>query len=214
LHAAQELVADVESGDCDIDLCPERLCFGACLGASVLHCETRDEQSGADRRGPQHGPAERHAAATRLQAAAAQSSTCGALLGGPVMLVSGVAPKVARQKALAALETVELSNRATHRPAELSGGQRQRVTIARALVNDPAIVWADEPTGALDSKTATEIMSLMGRLNQEKGLTFVLVTHDHGIGAESDRVVQMRDGEIVDQVIHRPASYVQYTAAD
>jgi putative ABC transport system ATP-binding protein len=130
------------------------------------------------------------------------------------LLVSGVSPKDARQKALAALETVELSNRANHRPAELSGGQRQRVTIARALVNDPAIVWADEPTGALDSKTATEIMSLMGKLNEENGLTFVLVTHDRGIGAECDRVVHMVDGEIVDQSINRPLAYAEDTAAD
>jgi putative ABC transport system ATP-binding protein len=130
------------------------------------------------------------------------------------LLVSGVNPKIARSKALAALETVELSNRATHRPAELSGGQRQRVTIARALVNDPAIVWADEPTGALDSKTATEIMTLMARLNEENGLTFVLVTHDRGIGAECDRIVHMRDGAIVDQTINRSASAVQSMAAD
>ena len=130
------------------------------------------------------------------------------------LLVSGVAPKIARSKALMALETVELSNRANHRPAELSGGQRQRVTIARALVNDPAIVWADEPTGALDSKTATEIMSLMGRLNGENGLTFVLVTHDRGIGAETDRVVHMRDGEIVDQTINRIPGAIQSMAAD
>ncbi len=130
------------------------------------------------------------------------------------LLVSGVNPKLARSKALSALETVELSNRATHRPAELSGGQRQRVTIARALVNDPAIVWADEPTGALDSKTATEIMALMGQLNRENGLTFVLVTHDRGIGAECDRIVHMRDGAIVDQTINRPASAVQSMAAD
>ncbi len=130
------------------------------------------------------------------------------------LLVSGVAPKIARQKAIAALETVELSNRANHRPAELSGGQRQRVTIARSLVNDPAIVWADEPTGALDSKTATDIMSLMGKLNEENGLTFVLVTHDRGIGAECDRVVSMVDGEIVDQSINRPMAYADDTAAD
>ena len=127
------------------------------------------------------------------------------------LLVAGVAPKIARQKALTALETVELSDRAQHRPAELSGGQRQRVTIARALVNDPAIVWADEPTGALDSKTATEIMSLMGRLNEEHGLTFVLVTHDRGVGDECDRVVHMRDGEIVSQTINQP---IAYSAAD
>ena len=127
------------------------------------------------------------------------------------LLVSGVAPKIARQKALTALDTVELANWAEHRPAELSGGQRQRVTIARALVNDPAIVWADEPTGALDSRTATEIMSLMGRLNEERGLTFVLVTHDHGVGAECDRVVHMRDGQIVDQTINQPLAY---SAAD
>ncbi|HEX3302344.1 MAG TPA: ABC transporter ATP-binding protein [Thermomicrobiales bacterium] len=130
------------------------------------------------------------------------------------LLVSGVSPKDARQKALAALETVELSNRANHRPAELSGGQRQRVTIARSLVNDPAIVWADEPTGALDSKTATDIMALMGKLNEENGLTFVLVTHDRGIGAECDRVVYMVDGEIVDQSINRPLAYAEDTAAD
>jgi ABC-type lipoprotein export system ATPase subunit len=127
------------------------------------------------------------------------------------LLVSGVAPKIARKKALAALETVELLDRAHHRPAELSGGQRQRVTIARALVNDPAIVWADEPTGALDSKTATEIMALMGRLNAEHGLTFVLVTHDQNVGNECDRVVHMRDGLIVGQTINQSVSY---SAAD
>jgi putative ABC transport system ATP-binding protein len=130
------------------------------------------------------------------------------------LLVSGVNPKIARNKALAALETVGLDNRASHRPAELSGGQRQRVTIARALVNDPAIVWADEPTGALDSKTATEIMSLLARLNEENGLTIVLVTHDHGIGAETDRIVHMQDGRIVGQTINRADGYVQSTAAD
>jgi putative ABC transport system ATP-binding protein len=127
------------------------------------------------------------------------------------LLVSGVAPKIARKKAVAALATVDLSDRANHRPAELSGGQRQRVTIARALVNDPAIVWADEPTGALDSKTATEIMALMGRLNAEHGLTFVLVTHDQNVGNECDRIVHMRDGQIVGQTINRN---VTYSAAD
>jgi peptide/nickel transport system ATP-binding protein len=81
-------------------------------------------------------------------------------------------------------------------PAELSGGQRQRVTIARSLVNDPAIIWADEPTGALDSKTAQDIMDLLIELNRTKGLTVVIVTHDPGVGAQAHRIVHMRDGEI------------------
>ncbi|MGI8475445.1 MAG: ABC transporter ATP-binding protein [Thermomicrobiales bacterium] len=112
------------------------------------------------------------------------------------LLVSGIKPKVARQKAVAALETVGLQDWATHRPAELSGGQRQRVTIARSLVNEPAIIWADEPTGALDSKIAGEIIGLMRELNLRERLTFVLVTHDAGVGAQCVRIVRMRDGEI------------------
>lgn len=117
------------------------------------------------------------------------------------LLVSGVRSKEARQRSLQALETVELTNWAAHKPAELSGGQRQRVTIARSLVNDPAIVWADEPTGALDSRTAGEIMRLMRELNRSQGLTFVLVTHDPGVGALCDRIVRMVDGEIVGEDI-------------
>ena len=115
------------------------------------------------------------------------------------LLVSGIRPKEARLKATAALETVGLKEWARHRPAELSGGQRQRVTIARSLVNDPAIVWADEPTGALDSSTATEIMDLMRELNDRAGLTLVIVTHDQGVGDRCDRIVRMRDGEVVGQ---------------
>ncbi|MEO8538833.1 MAG: ABC transporter ATP-binding protein [bacterium] len=115
------------------------------------------------------------------------------------LIVSGVNPKEARQRALAALETVSLRQLANNRPAQLSGGQRQRVTIARSLVNEPEIVWADEPTGALDSKTADEIMGLMETLNREKGLTFVIVTHDSAIGARCNRVVKMRDGQIVSE---------------
>jgi putative ABC transport system ATP-binding protein len=113
------------------------------------------------------------------------------------LLVSGVRPKEARQKSMSALDTVGLTQWAAHRPAELSGGQRQRVTIARSLVNDPAIVWADEPTGALDSKTADDIIGLMRDLNARQGLTFVLVTHDAGVGHRCDRIVRMRDGEVV-----------------
>jgi ABC-type lipoprotein export system ATPase subunit len=112
------------------------------------------------------------------------------------LLVSGMHPSEAHEKSMAALETVGLAEWAKHRPAELSGGQRQRVTIARSLVNDPAIVWADEPTGALDSRTAGEIVGLMRELNESKGLTLVIVTHDPGVGAQCDRIVRMRDGQI------------------
>jgi len=113
------------------------------------------------------------------------------------LLLSGMKPKLARERALAALDQVGLREWATHRPAELSGGQRQRTTIARALVNRPAIVWADEPTGALDSTTANEIMDLMRKLNQEDGLTIVLVTHDANVGARCERLISMSDGRIV-----------------
>lgn len=114
------------------------------------------------------------------------------------LLVSGVRPREARQRALAALDQVGLSDRAHHRPAELSGGQRQRVTVARALVNNPAIVWADEPTGNLDSQTANDVLALMQNLNREHGQTFVIVTHDAKIGDLCNRVIRMKDGEIVD----------------
>ena len=102
----------------------------------------------------------------------------------------------ARKQALAALEDVGLSEQADQYPAELSGGQRQRVTIARALVNKPAIVWADEPTGDLDSQTSQDIMDLMRKLNQENGQTFIIVTHSLNIGEQTDRIIWMRDGRI------------------
>lgn len=110
------------------------------------------------------------------------------------LLVSGVRLREARKRALEALDQVGLGERANHRPAELSGGERQRTTIARALVNSPAIVWADEPTGDLDSETADEIMDVLLNLNQEQGLTFILVTHDRRVGERCQRIVRMRDG--------------------
>jgi len=115
------------------------------------------------------------------------------------LLVSRVPAKAARRRALAALEMVGVEERAAHLPDELSGGQRQRVTIARALVNDPAIVWADEPTGDLDSENAQEIVALMRDLNRSRGLTFLIVTHDISVGRATDRIVRMVDGEIVDE---------------
>lgn len=121
------------------------------------------------------------------------------------LLVSGTNPKQARAMAEAALETVGLAEWASHRPAELSGGQRQRVTVARSLVNEPAIIWADEPTGALDSSTAQDIIDLLIKLNEEKGLTFVLVTHDPTVGRQCKRLIRMRDGQIIDDQTDRAA---------
>jgi ABC-type lipoprotein export system ATPase subunit len=117
------------------------------------------------------------------------------------LLVSGVPSKAARRRALDALAMVGLEGRADHVPEELSGGERQRVTIARSLVNEPAIVWADEPTGDLDSEKATEIVALMRSLNVERGLTFVIVTHDIAVGRATDRIVRMLDGRVVDELI-------------
>jgi ABC-type lipoprotein export system ATPase subunit len=112
------------------------------------------------------------------------------------LLVAGTRPKEARRRATAALEMVGVPEQAGKRPNEMSGGQQQRVTVARSLVNDPAIVWADEPTGALDSETSGEIVDLLVRLNQEQGHTFVLVTHDASVAARAHRTIRMRDGLI------------------
>ncbi|HET8651763.1 MAG TPA: ABC transporter ATP-binding protein [Gaiellaceae bacterium] len=114
------------------------------------------------------------------------------------LLVSRIHAKEARSKALDALELVGLRKRAGHVPDELSGGERQRTTIARALVNDPAIVWADEPTGDLDSENAAEITELMRKLNIERGLTFLIVTHDVTVGRKADRIIRMLDGGVVE----------------
>jgi putative ABC transport system ATP-binding protein len=114
------------------------------------------------------------------------------------LLVSGVKPRLAREMAMKTLTQVGLADRGGHKPAELSGGQRQRVTIARALVNDPSIVWADEPTGDLDSETADEVLALMRELNKKNKQTFVVVTHDPRIGAMCDRIIRMQDGRIID----------------
>jgi putative ABC transport system ATP-binding protein len=113
------------------------------------------------------------------------------------MLVSGIKPREARRRAIQAIEQVDLAAWAHHRPAEMSGGQRQRFTIARALAMRPAIVWADEPTGALDSQASEDIITLMLQLNREQGLTFVWVTHSMDVASQAQRLVTMRDGSIV-----------------
>ena len=113
------------------------------------------------------------------------------------LVLAGVTQRESRERAAEKLELVGLGDRTDHLPAELSGGQQQRVAIARALANDPAIVWADEPTGNLDSTNASEIMDLLVRLNNEQGQTFVLVTHSEDVGSMVHRIVRMSDGVVV-----------------
>jgi ABC-type lipoprotein export system ATPase subunit len=113
------------------------------------------------------------------------------------MLVSKVPSRKARQRALEMLDRVGLADRARHRPAELSGGQRQRVTIARALTNNPAIIWGDEPTGNLDSESANDVMDLLCRFNREYGQTLVVVTHALEVGQRANRIIRMQDGSII-----------------
>ncbi len=123
------------------------------------------------------------------------------------LVVSGVSAREARRRALEALDNVHLREWAEHKPAELSGGQRQRVTIARALVNEPAIVWGDEPTGDLDSTNAHEIMDLLCDLNERHGQTFVLVTHALEVAERTGRIIKMQDGQITSdhRIINREA---------
>ncbi|MBI5035129.1 MAG: ABC transporter ATP-binding protein [Chloroflexi bacterium] len=110
-----------------------------------------------------------------------------------------------KKRATAALESVGLGERIHHRPTELSGGQQQRVAIARALVNEPSILLADEPTGNLDSKAGREVMAIFQRLNRERGITIILVTHEPAIAAHTDRIIHIRDGNIyADERVAKP----------
>jgi putative ABC transport system ATP-binding protein len=112
------------------------------------------------------------------------------------MIYAGVAPKERHERAKAMLERVGLGERMGHRPTQLSGGQQQRVAIARALSGRPALLLADEPTGALDTHTGNEILALFDQLNRE-GVTVVVVTHDHDVADAAHRVIEMRDGKII-----------------
>ena len=113
------------------------------------------------------------------------------------MLYAGVKTRERKEKAMELLELVGMGERTDHKPDELSGGQKQRVAIARALVNDPAIILADEPTGALDSATGRAVMDLFHKLNEEKGITIVFITHSNELAEETGRILTLRDGMII-----------------
>jgi putative ABC transport system ATP-binding protein len=120
------------------------------------------------------------------------------------MVYAGVSPSVRRERALQALESVGLAQKAASLPNQLSGGQQQRVALARAIASDPALILADEPTGALDTKTAEEIMAIFQRLNRERHITIVLVTHEADIALHALRLVRFRDGEIQEDRLIEP----------
>ncbi len=120
------------------------------------------------------------------------------------LVYSGLPRKERRERALKSLESVGLADRMTHQPNELSGGQRQRVAVARALINNPSILLADEPTGNLDSQTGNEIMALFEDLNR-RGNTIVLVTHEEDIAAHARRIVRLRDGKVREDTPNDPA---------
>jgi putative ABC transport system ATP-binding protein len=115
------------------------------------------------------------------------------------LLVAGINEKEARLRALSMLSSVDLEEWAHHKPSELSGGQQQQVAVARALISRPAIIWADEPTGNLDSAGADQITALLKRLNKANRQTFVIVTHDPSVAKTADRLISMKDGAILSE---------------
>jgi ABC-type lipoprotein export system ATPase subunit len=115
----------------------------------------------------------------------------------PLLYAANVSARQRRQRAIAMLERVGLGDRLGHHPGQLSGGQQQRVAIARALINEPSLLMGDEPTGNLDSRTSREVIQLFRRLNEENGITVILVTHDPEIARNAKRIIALRDGRIV-----------------
>ncbi len=121
------------------------------------------------------------------------------------MRKNGLRASERHKRAMAALEAVNLSDRSHHYPNQLSGGQQQRVAIARSLINDPSILLADEPTGNLDTRTSIEVMGIFQRLNKERGITVLLITHEADIAEYGTRLIRFRDGRVVtdQKVVHR-----------
>ena len=109
-----------------------------------------------------------------------------------------------------ALDAVGLGHRYSHKPMELSGGEQQRVAIARALVKNPAVLLADEPTGALDSRSSSEIMGILQKLNRDKGLTVILVTHEHDVALHTQRIISFSDGEIVNDSLTKNSMNLEH----
>ena len=132
----------------------------------------------------------------------------------PLLYRRGTPVKNTHERAVAALERVGLGQRLDHHPSMLSGGQQQRVAIARALVTEPTVLLADEPTGNLDSRTSVEIMEILQRLNREKGITIILITHEHDIAEYAHREVTFRDGRVVsDRMVEKRRDAAQERAA-
>lgn len=129
-------------------------------------------------------------------------------------LIAGTSRRQAKEKAMSLLEMLGLADRAGHKPSQLSGGEKQRVAVARALVNDPDVVLADEPSGSLDSKNKTELHQLFFDLRDRLGQTFVIVTHDESLAAITDRTIHMRDGLVVESVESAESVEAADTAAD
>ncbi len=127
------------------------------------------------------------------------------------LLYAGVSRRKRREMAMEMLEMVGMADRTEHKPNELSGGQKQRIAIARAMINSPSILLADEPTGALDSKTGRLIMDLFHKLHKENGKTVVLITHNNDLAKETDRILTLSDGNIISETVNKHA---EATAAD
>ena len=130
------------------------------------------------------------------------------------LLFRGVSKTVREREAIALLKKVGLGNRARHKPSEMSGGQQQRVGIARAFVAKPKIVFADEPTGNLDSKTTLEVMRLLIEMSHKNGITFILVTHDNELSRYADRIITLRDGHIISDELNEHPAYIESGEVD